>query len=46
MFDARGIRLKTLTVKENAHFDLSKFPSGIYYIRIASENKTFKILKQ
>jgi len=46
LFDVRGIRLKTLVVKENAHFDLSKFPSGVYYIRIASENKTFKILKK
>ncbi|MBK6633476.1 MAG: T9SS type A sorting domain-containing protein [Chitinophagaceae bacterium] len=45
LFNASGIKLQTLAVNRNASFDMRKYPSGIYYVRLASENKTYKIVK-
>ncbi len=46
LFNINGVRLLSRNVKDNISIDLSPYPTGVYIIRIASENKYYKIVKQ
>ncbi|MBK8494351.1 MAG: T9SS type A sorting domain-containing protein [Chitinophagaceae bacterium] len=45
LFNASGIILQTLVVNRNASFDMRRYHTDIYYVRIGTENKTYKIIK-
>ncbi len=46
LFNINGVRLFSRNVKDNISINLSQYPTGVYIIRVASENKYYKIVKQ
>jgi hypothetical protein len=46
LFNSSGMRVEWKEIKNNGQFDLSNYAPGVYFIRVASENKTFKIIRK
>jgi hypothetical protein len=45
LYNISGVRLETVLIRGTSNFDMSKYPTGVYFIRVVSEYKTFKIIK-
>ena len=46
LFNTAGLRLEWKEVKNTGHFDMTRYAPGVYFIRVASEHKTFKIIRK
>lgn len=46
LYNVVGTRISVHWVRRNLNLDLSPFASGVYFIRVPSEGKTFKVIKQ